>query len=244
MKKLWLTAGIILGVVIVVWLAGLAATPSPLPQGPIAFDSPEGRALLFRSTANADYFLLAEHFVTQEHLTYCGPASMVMVLNGLGVPAPETPEFGEYRYFTQDNLFERADVREVADPEAVSKNGMFLREVGAVLEQYGVNVTVHHADEISVDEFRRLASENLARKGDFIIVNYLRTAVGQVGGGHFSPIAAYDRESDRFLVLDVSRYKYPPAWISTEDLFLAMDTVDSDAGELRGFISAAFRPEG
>ena len=239
MKKSWL----LLGVIVAIGLAGLAVATLPLPQGLVAFDSPEGRALLFRSTANADYFPLAEHFVTEEHLTYCGPASMVMVLNGLGVPAPETPEFGEYRYFTQDSLFARADVREIADPDAVSKNGMTLREVGAALGQYGVNVTVYHADESSLDEFRRLAAENLAREGDFIIVNYLRTAVGQVGGGHFSPVAAYDEESDRFLILDVARYKYPPVWVPAEDLFSAMDTVDSDSGERRGFISAAFRPE-
>lgn len=48
--------------------------------------------------------------------------------------------------------------------------------------QYGVNVTIRHADESSVEEFRRQAAENLARKGDFIIVNYLRTSVGQEGG--------------------------------------------------------------
>jgi Phytochelatin synthase len=35
-------------------------------------------------------------------------------------------------------------------------------------------------------------------------------AIGQEQGGHISPLAAYDAETDRFLILDVSRYKYPP----------------------------------
>jgi hypothetical protein len=43
-----------------------------------------------------------------------------------------------------------------------------------------------------------------------VIVNYLRKAIGQEKGGHISPLAAYDAETDRFLILDVSRYKYPP----------------------------------
>jgi hypothetical protein len=34
-----------------------------------------------------------------------------------------------------------------------------------------------------------------------VIVNYLRMALGQERGGHISPLAAYDAETDRFLAL-------------------------------------------
>ena len=44
-------------------------------------------------------------------------------------------------------------------------------------------------------------------------MNYLRKAIGQERGGHISPLAAYDAKSDRFLILDVARYKYPPVWV-------------------------------
>jgi hypothetical protein len=35
-----------------------------------------------------------------------------------------------------------------------------------------------------------------------VIVNYLRNAIGQEWGGHISPLAAYDADTDRFLILD------------------------------------------
>jgi len=35
-------------------------------------------------------------------------------------------------------------------------------------------------------------------------VNYKRSAIGQKGGGHISPLGAYDEISDSFLVLDVN----------------------------------------
>ncbi len=71
----------------------------------------------------------------------------------------------------------------------------------------------------------------------FIVVNYLRKAIGQEAGGHISPLAAYDEDTDRFLILDVSRYKYPPVWVGAEALFAGMNTSDSDNDDRsRGFV--------
>ena len=72
--------------------------------------------------------------------------------------------------------------------------------------------------------FRAAARVYLAQKDRFVIVNYLRKALGQEIGGHISPLAAYDSEADRFLILDVARYKYPPVWVKASDLFDAMNT--------------------
>ncbi len=47
---------------------------------------------------------------------------------------------------------------------------------------------------------------------------------------------AYDDASDSFLVLDVARYKFPPVWITTADLYDAMNTFDAESGKTRGFI--------
>ena len=70
-----------------------------------------------------------------------------------------------------------------------------------------------------------------------MIVNYLRDAIGQEKGGHISPLAAYDTETDRFLILDVSRYKYPPVWVTTPKLFAALNTTDADnQNRTRGFV--------
>lgn len=68
------------------------------------------------------------------------------------------------------------------------------------------------------------------------MVNYLRKSIGQEKGGHISPIAAYNEQTDRFLILDVSRYKYPPIWVKAEALWQAMATMDSVSGKTRGFV--------
>ena len=96
---------------------------------------------------------------------------------------------------------------------------------------------VHHASESSVDEFRKLARAYLGEAGHFVIVNYLRKALGEQTGGHISPLAAYDAKADRFLILDVARYKYPPVWVKTADMFAAMNTPDAaNDNKTRGFV--------
>jgi hypothetical protein len=65
----------------------------------------------------------------------------------------------------------------------------------------------------------------------------LRRALGQQIGGHISPLAAYDAKADRFLILDVARYKYPPVWVKTADIFAAMNTLDAaNDNKTRGFV--------
>ena len=75
------------------------------------------------------------------------------------------------------------------------------------------------------------------RENHFVIVNYYRKALGQEWGGHISPLAAYDEKQDKFLILDVARYKYPPVWVSSADLYAAMNTPDIvNSGKTRGYV--------
>jgi hypothetical protein len=113
---------------------------------------------------------------------------------------------------------------------------MTLDQLGGLLASYDVRVKVYHASGTNLAEFRKLAAENLKQPGNFIIINYLRKEIGQERGGHISPLAAYNELTDRFLIMDVSRYKYPPVWVKTADLWKAMNTVDSTAGKTRGFV--------
>jgi hypothetical protein len=100
-----------------------------------------------------------------------------------------------------------------------------------------VEAAVHHASDSSVEKFRAVAKDYLSQEDHFVIVNYLRKAIGQEKGGHISPLAAYDAETDRFLILDVSRYKYPPVWVTAPELFAAMNTTDADnQNRTRGFV--------
>ena len=208
----------------------------PLPRNLIAFSSPEGEKLLLESKAQQDYWPLSIHFVTQNNQAYCGVASMVMVLNALSVPAPVAPEYSPYRMFTQGNFFNNEQTRKVVSPDLVSHRGMTLDQLGQLLVSYSVKVKVYHGADVSLEKFRQLAVENLQTSNSFVVVNYLRKAIGEEKGGHISPLAAYNEQTDRFLILDVSRYKYPPVWVKAADLWQAMATMDSDSGKTRGFV--------
>jgi hypothetical protein len=218
-------------------LAGAASAQTlPLPDNLINFNSSQGSALLQESEALQSFWPLSIQFVTQKNQAFCGVASIVMVLNALGMPAPTTPEFDPYKTFTQDNVFTPA-TEKVLPQETLNEMGMTLDQVGVFIATYGVKAEVHHASDSSLDEFRNSARQYLSTPDHHVIINYLRKAIGQELGGHISPLAAYDADTDRFLVLDVARYKYPPVWISTAELFTAMNTTDSDnQNRTRGFV--------
>lgn len=209
-----------------------------LPIAPqlIPFSSREGEQLLIDSQSRQDYFRLSDRFVTQINQAYCGVASSVMVLNALGLTAPESPQIKPFREFTQENFFDREETKKVISPDLVSKQGMTLAQLGGLLSSHGAKVKVHYGSDIALNRFRSLLRQNLSERNNFAIVNYLRKTIGQERGGHISPIAAYNQRTDRFLILDVSRYKYPPVWVKTVDLWQAIKTVDADAGKTRGFV--------
>jgi hypothetical protein len=214
---------------------GLLAQTLSLPQNLINLNSTEGEKLLIDSKALQDYFPLSSQFITQKNQAYCGVASSVMVLNALAIPAPEAPEYGSFRLFTQENFF-NAKAQQVITSDTVARQGMTLEQLGNLLETYPVKADVYHGGDVTLEEFRRLVIKNLQEPRNFVVVNYLRKAINQQTGGHISPLAAYNEQSDRFLILDVSRYKYPPVWVKAEELWQAMATVDPISGKTRGFV--------
>ena len=214
---------------------GTMAETLALPDKLIGLASPQGEALL-KETALDGYGPISINFVTQKTQAYCGVASMVIALNALNVPAPTSPEYKPYATFTQDNVLdERTDA--ILPRDVLDHHGMTLDQLGGLLGIHGVKVEVHHAAPGGLDAFRKTAAEDLSTVGHVVIVNYLRKALGQQLGGHISPLAAYDAKADRFLILDVARYKYPPVWVMASDLFDAMNTTDADNdGKTRGYV--------
>ncbi len=201
----------------------------------IPLNSPAGEQLLISSNARQDYLPLSIHFVTQDNLAYCGVASMVMVLNSLEIPAPVATEYRQAEFFTQNNLFNEK-TEKIIPAQKISRQGMTLAELGQLLATYPIKVEVYHSSDSSLPEFRQKVVENLQQPDNFVLVNYLRSAIGQKTGGHISPLAAYNQETDSFLILDVSRYKYPPIWVKAEELWQAMNTEDKTSGKTRGFV--------
>ena len=57
--------------------------------------------------------------------------------------------------------------------------------------------------------------------------------------GHFSPLGAYNEAADKFLLMDVARYKYPPYWADAAQLFASMGGTDLSSGSSRGYVVVA-----
>lgn len=212
----------------------LRAQTLPLPDHLTSLTSAEGQAVLQGSEALADYVPLTSQFVTQINQAFCGVASVVMVLNALGVPAPLATEW-ERHYFTQENLF-NAQTEAVISRQVIERQGLTLAELAGLVESYPVQAEIYYGSQVSLDDFRNLIRTNLETPGNYVLVNYLRRTLGQERGGHISPVAAYDANTDQFLILDVSRYKYPPVWVPADLLWQAINTVDTVSGKTRGFL--------
>jgi len=221
------------------WALALAALSSVRPA--VAADliyadqQPQAVQLFESAKAKIQVWTLARYFESERIDTFCSIASAAMVLNALGVPAPVSRLTYPYNIFEQDNFFTAA-VLAIQPVHSVAGKGVTLDQLASMVKTFGVTVDVYHADKQSADQFRELAATALESTDHYIIVNFSRESLGQIGGGHFSPLAVYDRNSDRFLIMDVARYKYPPAWVKTEDLWNAMNTDDTDAKAKRGFV--------
>lgn len=185
-----------------------------------------------------DFWQLSQYFTTENGVTFCAPASIVTVLNALNITPSVAPAHYPYKLFNQDNLFYNNTIlANNITPAKIEQAGLTLDQAAFILKQYAAHVTVYHASIIkSPQELKAILEPALASKNTYVIVNFDRQDAGEVGGGHFSPIAAYDPQSNRFLIMDVARYKYPPVWISADNLLSATQGIDSSSKLSRGFI--------
>jgi Phytochelatin synthase len=215
----------------------------PLPASLIALDSNVGQRLLWESKAKEDYIPLSIHFTTQKNLAYCGVATGAMILNGLAIPRPRSEAHAPYRLFTQENFFTPGVCR-VVPPDEVDRSGMSLKQFADSLRAFPVDVVMTYASEGSLAEFRSSAIQTLRDRTSFLAINYLRSTLSQKSGGHISPVAAYHEGEDRFLILDVSRYKYPPVWVKAGALWDSMAVAaDPSSRQSRGYLIVRAAPD-
>ncbi|MBT9584393.1 phytochelatin synthase family protein [bacterium] len=207
----------------------------PLPATSIGLDSPAGQKLLLESDTKADYWPLSIQYQTQQDPSSCGPASSVMILNALALPSPVSKIHQPFHQFDQDNFFSPA-AEKVLSRTTLRRQGATLNELAGMLSSWGAEVQVCHARQGGLEEFRDQARQALGSGQRFVIINFHRDPLGQSGGSHFSPLAAYHQGSDRFLVMDVARFRYPPFWVKADPLFRAMNTVDGVSEQTRGYL--------
>jgi len=205
------------------WILYPHEDPLPLPSPLVSLYSTEGKALLESAEVRADYDHLSKTFQAQSLASYCGVASSVAVLKAMGKNASQGDFFSD-------------DASRLSSQLSVMFQGMTLQQLGGFLEDHGVRTSVHHADEVSIDQFRSDVENNLANADDYLLVNYQRKSLGQDNVGHISPLAAYNRKSDSVLIMDTTSNNYPPTWVPVKMLFAAMMTTDSTSGKMRGYV--------
>jgi hypothetical protein len=195
----------------------------------------QGTALFADAEITTPYFKLASYLESEHILTFCGPATIAAVMNSLDVKRPVPAELYPYALFTQDDIFTPENQAVKSYPQ-VEHDGLVLTQLAQFFSNLGVTAEPRHADEFDVDGLRETIKTVLADPTKRLVVNYSRKPLGQNGDGHISPVAAYDAETDRVLVLDVARYKYPPVWMTVKDLYGAMATIDTGSNAMRGIV--------
>jgi Phytochelatin synthase. len=234
--------------------------PAAISQELVPFASNEGLARLSRSTAKVDFPALANQFEAQSNAAFCGPTSAAIVLNtirGRSTDLPHDrsrlrPEDLKYMpgafdptlpRYTQDNVItkgRKTRAQVLGEPVMIGEKqvndfGYQTRQLDEMLRANGLTTRLVIVDDSKPEQdIRTDLIDNLKRSGDYVIVTYLREAVGQRGGGHVSPLSAYDAESDSFLVLDVNPTSEGWVWMPTATLVRGMRTFDRV--ENRGYV--------
>ena len=190
-----------------------------------------------------DFFLISSGMDAQINQAYCGTATAVAILNSLrfiksadgddGVDIPIDDVYNPYPYATQADVFNACTQQTVisqtgggpgVDGILTPPYGLSMDQIAALLQCHlhtstsgDWKITSQFVDSThqTVGKMRFDLKNSLSDPNSRVLVNYDRSAVGQIGGGHWSPIGSYSEKQDAFLVLDVAKYKYPPVWIPT-----------------------------
>eukprot|EP00475_Leptophrys_vorax_P004501 TRINITY_DN126_c0_g1_i1.p1 TRINITY_DN126_c0_g1~~TRINITY_DN126_c0_g1_i1.p1 ORF type:complete len:602 (+),score=132.08 TRINITY_DN126_c0_g1_i1:71-1876(+) len=215
----------------------------PCPPA-ISFSSQEGQKI-FRMALESGhldgYFQLAEQFTTQMEPSFCGLASLCVVLNALEVD-PQRIWKGGWRWFSETML-------DCCVPIAqIEKDGITFPQMVCLAKNHGLDAAKVGRGE-DVEAFRNAVKEathwNAENPQDkkHMIVSYSRKTFEQSGDGHFSPIGGYCPEKDLVLILDVARFKYPPHWVSLEKLCASMQQLDPVTKKPRGWMLLSVRED-
>lgn len=212
------------------YLAPPPAENLPLAVDLIDIDSDHGRRLLVESAHKTDHGQLGPVFVPQRRRAFCGPATSATLINAVLRPADPVTQF---------SLFDDM-APELKSELDVSLSGLTLEELAQLLRAHGLVVRTVQAGASDIAAFRRDAQAVLSEPHTFLVVNYDRAALDQVGPGHISPVGAYHAATDHLLVMDVASYKYPYTWVPVEKLWAAMS--EPVAGRTRGYLLVSAGP--
>lgn len=205
-----------------------AAIPSTTPLRPYPMEfvplrTRAGFERLIKAEAVGSFHSLAKYFQGQGPLQ-CATTSLAVALNALQLKDPRG-EINQSRLrFSKDAIVEylRRQLKPVHRFFSVS-----LDEIGILADRYTryspqshVQASTIHADETTCNEFRTRATKALRHSGQ-VIVNFSRSALSyntSPFAGHMSPIVAYHKDTDSFLLMDVAIKSWEPVWIPTKKI--------------------------
>jgi hypothetical protein len=178
----------------------------PVPAELIALNSTKGILLLSDPSTRAFSFWQGfQHLVTQETQTFCSIASSVTILNAIASDiAPVDPTYNPYPYWTQDNFFNEC-TNNVVDRSIILQIGSTLDQVASMLQCFNISAQAIKANETNVDGFRNDLTSALSI-GNHIASNFYRNALGEPGGGHFSPLMAFNPSYDMVLMTGICNF--------------------------------------
>jgi hypothetical protein len=243
------TAKIILYFIIIcsTFKSSLAYTNSS--SNVVYFNEAKSIALLKDSNLG-DFVSLSQNFEAQQNPTYCGIATALNILNAIFLPidfkdgiepnSKNTSGFVAKKYFQELLLNEQTD--KIVKPRSViefregNDPGLSLTDMKNLFEFYKLKANVFFSNDHSYKTFKNKLIEHLVSNDDtFIVVNFNHPELGfKKGGGHISPLFAYNAKEDMVLVGDVSASSNQWFWVSSELLYKSMNTKDGQ--NYRGFI--------
>ena len=204
----------------------------------IMLSSEEGQKLLSESKDTCYNPYIHRIFAKQIGISNCGIQSVALLLNSDILAKRDREEESNDVPYTESNMFSFEATTKVATQDYIYKRGLTLEETLNIFINHGKDAKAFHSANSSVDEFRTLAFKALksTKNGSGVVVNYHMAELGQGQlGGHHSPLGAYHKDSDRFLIFD-TWYDTEECWAKTEDLFKSMTGIDKFSGKTRGFL--------
>ena len=204
----------------------------------------KGHDLLRSAPPEAVNWRAMECAVPQVNACYCGPAALAAALSMSNAARKST-------VFSQETLFEHEMVRRFLTPAQmlgrarrewtdgerripITFAGMSIEEAARVLGVYLDDVSVQYAEDQGLEAFIEWLGKVPTTPA---VINFLGAHLKLPLGGHFALLGAFERESQRVLVLDPARHKLGWYWAHANDLFEAMRKPRAELKRSRGWLS-------
>ncbi len=209
---------------------------------------------LQNSKFNNDFYQLVNFYQPQENPLFCAIASTTIIKNALNynnIPSQKTGErktpnneLIAYKLYSQSDFFndesekiKKRTIVEYKEPKADDLKkydpGLTLDEFATILPKaHNLNVEITKVEKNDLSEmekFRQILKNVLNENEKFVVVNFDGKLIEKGTRGHFSPIVAYDEESDEVMVMDVALHKNQWYWVGLGKIFSAMNSKDGNS---------------